>query len=118
MALCGKRLLALALGTALAGGYVAMASADEGSALQVPFFSTAQSQAIGQPDASGQPDVLGKSDSDGQPGFSVGSIGLDSQAGTSRWAQATPDPYRFVIPADQSARKAPGFLVKIPFGSP
>jgi hypothetical protein len=52
--------------------------------------------------------------SDDAPHLSVGSIGLDSRAGTTQRAAADGDSYRFVIPSEEPARKAPGFLVKFP----
>jgi hypothetical protein len=48
--------------------------------------------------------------------ISLGSVGMDSRAGTTRWKAMPEDPYRFWIPADRPARKVPGFMVRIPFG--
>ena len=52
--------------------------------------------------------------SDAGPHFSVGSVGLDSRAGNGQRAAPDGDSYHFVIPSEESARKAPGFLVKFP----
>ena len=46
----------------------------------------------------------------------LGSVGMDSRVGTSRWKAMPEDPYRFWIPADRAAPKVPGFMVRIPFG--
>jgi hypothetical protein len=50
--------------------------------------------------------------------LSLGSVGLDSRAGTSRWRAMPEDPYRFWIPADRPARKVPGVMLRIPWGGP
>ena len=98
MAIDARRIVLLIAGTVLVGGLNDVARADSPN-LDLSFLKA------------GGADL-------GGVGVSVGSIGLDSKAGTSRWVASDPDPYRFVIPADQSARKAPGFLFKIPFGAP
>ncbi len=50
--------------------------------------------------------------------LSLGSVGMDARAGTSRWAAVPEDPYRFSIPSERPAHKVPGLLLRVPFGGP
>jgi hypothetical protein len=50
--------------------------------------------------------------------LSVGSVvGVDSHGGGSYVPTKGDDPYYFVIPSQQPASKAPGFLLRIPLGN-
>ncbi|CAH2602479.1 conserved exported protein of unknown function [Rhodovastum atsumiense] len=49
--------------------------------------------------------------------MSLGSVGLDPHSGASYVPPKGESPYYFPIPAEQPARKSPGILLRIPFGT-
>ncbi len=95
MSVRGVGLLTLAVGSGLIAGLPLPSRADE-DGLRFPLPQAPKSRGGYQ--------------------IVLGSVGMDLRAGTSRWKAMPEDPYRFWIPADRSAPKVPGFMVRIPFG--
>ena len=46
--------------------------------------------------------------------LSLGSVGLDSQAGNSYKPAPGGDPYYFMVPNERPPKKAPGIMIRIP----